>query len=145
MRRHARQTHNGNPPGRFRAYGTIWNTRTLPVEPGPKPRSTSTKSCNLNTRSFHRGKSMTRFAKFCSITLAAALCLTQPTEWNRAPALAAADDEADPTGPVQREHHPGASDLYDKVRFRRAVQGYQPALSFGYNSRRARTVCSVLA
>ncbi|MFQ6162314.1 FG-GAP-like repeat-containing protein [Sinorhizobium meliloti] len=77
---------------------------------------------------------MTRFAKFCRITLAAALVLTSLPNGTVRTALAAADDEAGSDKGRFSVTSSGSAIYTIKVQIPPGVQGYQPALSFGYNS-----------
>lgn len=77
---------------------------------------------------------MTRLATFCRMTLALALVLAGPPNGTVRAALAAADDEAGSDKGRFSVTSSGSAIYTIKVQIPPGVQGYQPALSFGYNS-----------
>ncbi|MFK0278726.1 FG-GAP-like repeat-containing protein [Ensifer sp. NPDC090286] len=77
---------------------------------------------------------MTRFAKFCRLILAATLVLSGPSNVTVRTALAAADDEAGSDKGRFSVTSSGGAIYTIKVQIPPGVQGYEPVLSFGYNS-----------
>lgn len=77
---------------------------------------------------------MTRLAKLCSITLALALVLNGPPTGAVRTAIAAPDEEAGSDKGRFSVTSAGSAIYTIKVQVPPGVQGYQPTLSFGYNS-----------